>query len=280
MEKKESVILSNPKTAITILLLALLIVVVIIISVIKNNGKTTLPVNQTATEGVPLNSPQLAYFATPTLAPPTTPTMFVPTATFFRTANPTATLLPTVIPDSVYLTIQANKKFFYLGCEAAAAVDLAGYYDVLLYQFDFQNELPLSDNPEIGFVGDANGPWGQVPPYAYGVHAAPVAALLQQHGVDVEGGKGYTLAQMKEKIAAGDPVIVWVIGNMIGGVPAEFTDSIGNTTIVAAYEHVVILTGYDEDTIRYVNNGRFYEVPYDVFLNSWGVLGNMALFHR
>ena len=140
--------------------------------------------------------------------------------------------------------------------------------------------MPLSDNPDLGFVGDANGPWGQVPPYAYGVHAAPVAALLQKYGVDVEGGKGYTLEQMKEKLAAGHPVIVWVIGNMEGGVPAEYTDLAGNKTIVAAFEHVVILTGYDEDSVRYVNNGRFFEAPNEVFLNSWKVLGNMAVFHR
>jgi hypothetical protein len=34
-----------------------------------------------------------------------------------------------------------------------------------------------------------------------------------------------------------------VIGNMVGGVPYEYTDQHGNQTIVAAYEHVVIVTG-------------------------------------
>ena len=67
---------------------------------------------------------------------------------------------------------------------------------------------------------------------------------------------------------------------MVGGVPAEYTDSQGNKTIVAAYEHVVILTGYDEDSVRYVTNGKFSDAPNEVFLNSWGVLGNMAVFHR
>ncbi len=125
----------------------------------------------------------------------------------------------------------------------------------------FNMNCRLSDNPDLGFVGDAKGPWGQVPPYAYGVHADPVAELLQKYGVDVEGGKGYSLEQMKAKIASGHPVIVWVIGNMVGGVPAEYTDSKGNKTIVAAYEHVVILTGYDQDSVRYVNNGKFFDAP-------------------
>lgn len=227
--------------------------------------------------------PQLAYFPTPSPGSPVpTSTRVTRTATLVPTATPTIRLTPTAtdIPESVYLKIAAHPKYYYLGCEAAAAVDLAGFYDVSIYQSDFQQKLPLSDNPDLGFVGDVNGPWGQVPPYAYGVHAAPVAALLQQYGVEVEGGKGYTLEQVKEKIAAGHPVIAWVIGNMVGGVPAEYTDSKGNKTIVAAYEHVVILTGYDKDSIRYVNNGKFYDVPYKVFLNSWGVLGNMAVFHK
>jgi hypothetical protein len=42
----------------------------------------------------------------------------------------------------------------------------------------------------------------------------------------------------------------------------------------------VILTGYDEDSVRYLNNGKFYEVQNEVFINSWGVLGNMAVFHK
>ncbi len=281
MQKKVSHLIQDKKTVITVLLLVLLVAAVIIFSVLKGEGKTTAPVNAVSTEHAFTSTPRLAYFSTSTIEPPTSATAAViATATLAPTVLPTITPLPTSIPDSTYLKISANPKFFYLGCEAAAAVDLAGYYGVLLYQYDFQHALPISDNPDLGFVGDANGPWGQVPPYAYGVHAAPVAALLQKYGVDAEGGKGYTLEQIKEKIAAGHPVIVWVIGNMVGGVPAEYTDSKGNTTIVAAYEHVAILTGYDSDSVRYVNNGNVFEVPNEVFLNSWGVLGNMAVFHR
>jgi uncharacterized protein YvpB len=281
MLKKAGRLFQDKKTAITFALLVLLVGVVIIASVLKGGVKTAAPVNAGSTESAFTSTPRLAYFSTSTIEPtPSTPTKVIATATLARTALPTITLLPTPIPETTYLKINAHPKYFYLGCEAAAAVDLAGYYGVLLYQYDFQHTLPVSDNPDLGFVGDANGPWGQVPPYAYGVHAAPVAALLQQYGVDVEGGKGYTLEQMKEKIAAGHPVIVWVIGNMVGGVPAEYIDAKGNTTIVAAYEHVAILTGYDSDSVRYVNNSNVFEVPNEVFLNSWSVLGNMAVFHR
>ena len=139
---------------------------------------------------------------------------------------PTAIFTPTAIPESHYLEIEAHTaSTFTWVVKQPQQWTWRDYYDILIYQYNFQHELPLSDNPDLGFVGDANGPWGQVPPYAYGVHAAPVADLLQKYGLDVEGGKGYTLEQMKEKLAAGHPVIVWVIGNMEGGVPAEYTDS-------------------------------------------------------
>ena len=261
------------RTIIALFLLISLIVIVSILSLIKKPSVVSM-MNPTVPPTVTLNA---TNGASPSLVPSVTA---IPLTLTPGTPEPTPTHTPFVLPDSHYLKIDADKQYFALGCEASAAVDLAEYYDILIYQYNFQHELPLSDNPDLGFVGDAKGPWGQVPPYAYGVHAAPVAELLHKYGLDAEGGKGYSLEQLKVKIASGHPVIAWVIGNMVGGVPAEYTDSQGNKTIVAAYEHVVILTGYDQDSIRYVNNGRFFEVPNEVFLNSWGVLGNMAVFHR
>jgi uncharacterized protein YvpB len=189
---------------------------------------------------------------------------------------PTATIV--IIPESFYIMdITGTGQYFALGCEASAAVDWANYFGVFIYEYNFQTALPISDNPDLGFVGLVTGPWGQVPPYAYGVHADPVAALLREYGLAAISGKGFTLDQVREKLAQSKPIIAWVIGNMVGGIPAEYVDKQGNVTTVAAYEHVVILTGYDQDSIRYMNNGRFYEVPNEVFLNSWGVLGNMAV---
>jgi len=116
-----------------------------------------------------------------------------------------------------------------------------------------------------------------VPPYAYGVHAGPVADLLNAYGIPAKAYKNYTLEQVIAKVAQDKPVIAWVIGNVVGGVPYEYTDQEGRKVIVAAYEHVVIVTGYNAEKIRYMTNGKFYETPKDVFLNSWGVLGNMVI---
>ena len=95
--------------------------------------------------------------------------------------------------------------------------------------------MPISDNPEKGFVGDVNDPWGQTPPYSYGVHAAPIAAVLkEEYDLPARAEKGFTLDQVKTELAADQPIIAWVIGNMVGGYPAEYTSSDGETTIVAA----------------------------------------------
>lgn len=233
--------------------------------------------------GTPAKSQQITTSATLGIKTPTaSPIVAIFTETPFPTFTAVApTPTPVVIPDSFYITdINGTGQYFSLGCEASAAVDWAAYFGVEIYEFNFQHELPLSDNPDLGFVGDAKGPWGQVPPYAYGVHAAPVAELLRQYGLPAIGRKGLTLDEIHASLAQSRPVIVWVIGNMVGGVPYEYTDKDDNTTIVAAYEHVVILTGYNQTSIRYMNNGRFYEVPNEVFLNSWGVLGNMTVLYE
>lgn len=184
------------------------------------------------------------------------------------------------IPDSYYIwDIWGHRQYFGIGCEASAAVDWADYFDVTVSEFNFQLRLPFSDNPDLGFVGSVDGPWGQVPPYAYGVHAAPIAKVLREYyGMNAEGVKDFTIEQIKQEISSDQPVIAWVIGNCVGGIPYEYIDKEGNAVTVAAYEHVVILTGYNEETIRYMSNGKFYDIPYENFENTWSVLGNMVVY--
>jgi uncharacterized protein YvpB len=191
--------------------------------------------------------------------------------------TPTSTPLPD-LPEEYYITgVRGHKQYFPLGCEASVAVDWASFFGVEINEFEFQYSLPASDNPDLGFVGSVEGPWGQVPPYAYGVHAGPIAALLQEYGLNAIAVKELRLEELKRQIAMDRPIIAWVIGNVVGGVPYRYTDSQGNTTVVAAYEHTIMVIGYTEEIIRYNNNGKIYEIPTDIFLNSWGVLGNMAV---
>jgi uncharacterized protein YvpB len=229
----------------------------------------TLAPTLTAQVGAATFTPQPSH----TPLPPTPTAAFTPSPTL-----PEATPTSAPLPEEHYIReISGHRQYFTLGCEAATSKDWANYFGYDFNEFEFQYKLPLSDNPDKGFVGDVNAPWGQVPPYGYGVHAGPVADLLNAYGIPARGYRDYTLEQVKQKLAQDKPVIAWVIGNVVGGVPYEYTDSVGDKVIVAAYQHVVILTGYNATKIRYMTNGRFYETPNEVFLNSWGVLGNMVV---
>jgi len=175
--------------------------------------------------------------------------------------------------------IWGHHQFFAIGCEAAAVRDWAHFFGVEVHESNFQFQLPVSDNPDYGFVGSVTDPWGQVPPYSYGVHAFPVANLLRSgYGMKARAMKGFTLDQLKSEIAANRPVIAWVVGNVVGGVPYEYADKQGRKVTVAAYEHVVIVTGYTQESIRYMNNGKFYDIPTRYFENSWNILGNMVVY--
>lgn len=224
---------------------------------------------------------RLFHTATPTatIPPPPTATALpspVPTAT----AAETPTVPPPAYPEAYYIMdITGHRQFYTLACEASAAVDWAHYFGVDFHEYTFQVGMPISDNPDYGFVGDFNSAWGQIPPYGYGVYSGPVADELVNYGLPAKGVKGYSLDELKQKVSEQKPVIVWVIGNMVWSEPVNYTDAEGRTTVVAPYEHVVIVTGYNSDTIRYMTNGKFYEVPTKVFLRSWGVLGNMAVVY-
>ena len=194
-----------------------------------------------------------------------------------------STLVVYNYPESFHIKgLIGHKQAYSLSCEAATAVDWAGYFDVDILEYDFPVALPHSEHPDYGFVGDVNSPWGQIPPYAYGVHSGPVADLLVEYGLPAKSVKGYTLDEVRQQLSESKPVIAWVIGRMVWSPSVEYVDSEGRTAVVAPYEHAVILTGYDitADTIRFMSNGKFYDVPTETFLTSWAVLGNMAVIHE
>lgn len=221
---------------------------------------------------------------TPTPTPTHTPT---PTAT----ATPTATLPPppTVTPqptnppvDGIPLEVSISGVTGYvqnhnLSCEARSAVDWARFYGVSITESEFQSQLPLSDNPEIGFVGYVDDPMGQIPPRSYGVHAAPVAQVLRDYGLSAAAQKGYSFDDLRRQIASGNPVIVWVIGNTWSGTASSYTTDDGDTVTVAHFEHTAIVVGYDEYGVTLVDNNLVYWRATSAFLNSWSVLGNMAI---
>jgi uncharacterized protein YvpB len=121
-----------------------------------------------------------------------------------------------------------------------SAVDWAAYFGVNIDEIAFFNQLPVSDNPEVGFVGDVNGVWGQIPPNAYGVHAEPVAALLRANGLTASAVRDMTWDDAQAEIRAGRPLEVWVVGHVWNsGRHYDYTAQDGQVVRVAPYEHTV-----------------------------------------
>ncbi|MBE9524341.1 MAG: C39 family peptidase [Chloroflexi bacterium] len=241
-----------------------------------------LETDLTASITMESSQPERAALSTPT---PFLPVMYTatPTATATATATPTATSTPTptatpTLPASANIYgIYGRWSAYSLDCESRSAVDWAGYFGVAINEITFFNSLPVSDNPDRGFVGNVHAPWGQIPPSAYGVHARPVAKLLRKYGLDAGAVKNMSWDALRTEITAGRPVIVWVIGHVERGTPVPYTSSDGHTTTVARFQHTVIVTGYSANSVTIVDGAWVYSRSKNDFLRSWGVLGNMAV---
>ena len=271
----------------------------------NNNGLSSpqaLTLTSLARNGVSFTTPSPTYFQpykgslTPTLTcvPPATqtdiPTLtpsitFTPTVTFTPTI--TETPIPTEIPTATSeldIPVEAQIKdiigynqLYTLDCESRSAVDWANYFGTSIDEIEFLGFLPRSDNPEKGFVGDYWDIQGQIPPHSYGVHAEPIAALLRAYGVLADAENSFSWEDLQREIAAGRPVIAWVIYGLGYSEPVSYVSTDGETTTVAAYEHTVIVVGYTSTKVTVLDGGLRYSRPITQFMLSWGVLGNMVI---
>jgi uncharacterized protein YvpB len=170
-----------------------------------------------------------------------------------------------------------HAQILSLSCESRSAVDWAAFYGVHIGELAFLQGLPVSGDPDVGFVGDVRGVWGQVPPNAYGVHAGPVARLLQDYGLPAFYHLYTPWRSVQAEIAAGRPVIVWVAGHVQAGQGQRYDAPDGHHTVVAPFEHTVILLGYDRDTVTIEDEGQRYTRTLDQFMASWQALRDMAI---
>jgi uncharacterized protein YvpB len=225
--------------------------------------------------------------AASTLAPPTAlapaanpqPTRAVASPPPLPTQSPELFVVPASgLPDAAAVEgVAGRRQSLPLSCESRSAADWAAFFGVVIDELEFLSRLPASDDPDRGFVGDVRGSWGQIPPAAYGVHAGPVARLLQAYGLPAEPRRYIDWEVVQAELAAGRPVIAWVTGHVEGGTAEIYTAADGRKTVVARYEHTVILTGYTAESVTIVDGARRYERPMAAFLESWAVLRNMAI---
>jgi uncharacterized protein YvpB len=224
----------------------------------------------------------------PTPEPTATPTLtLTPTLTFTPTPTETATPLPSPtptqpLPESAAISgVYGTNQIWALSCESSAAVDWARYFGMNILESEFHNGLPVSDNPEVGFVGNVHGVWGQTPPNPYGVHAEPVARLLRAYGLPAQAVKNISIEELKREIAEGRPVIIWVIGKSWTNVNPRIYQALdGSEVTVAPYQHTALLVGYSEEYVTIQDGNSIYYRNYTAFETSFAVLGSMAVIYR
>jgi len=234
---------------------------------------TTSPQPPTANHQPPTISPHPSLSTLHSLSTPTPTSTDTPTPTLSLALTPG----PTPPPSAQITDIVGHHQSLPLSCESRSAADWAGYFGVHIDELTFLHGLPPSDNPERGFVGSVTGAWGQIPPNPYGVHAGPVATLLRAYGLKARGYHDLTWDDLRAEIAAGQPVIVWVVGHVETGTGLTYTTSNGLQVIVAPYEHTVILIGYTEESVTILDGAGVYSRPLSIFLKSWSALGNMGI---
>ncbi len=189
---------------------------------------------------------------------------------------------PIALPDSAQIAaIYGQHQALALDCEIRSAVDWAAFFGVSIDEFTFLSQLPLSDNPEKGFVGNVNGVWGQIPPNDYGVHAEPIAALLRAYQLPAMAHRGANWDTVRAEIAANRPVIVWVTGAVENyGAGQLYTAADGQTTLVARYEHTVMAIGYTPDSVTLLDGSLIYTRPMDQFMAAWSAVGRLAVIRQ
>jgi uncharacterized protein YvpB len=224
-----------------------------------------------------LGASQTLQTVTPSSTIFATPARF-PTPTGTTLARTPTTITPTPSPLHL-INIKGHSQRLSIDCEASAAVDWAAYYGITIDELEFQSRIPLSDNPNEGFVGSVKGTWGQLPPLGYGVYANPIASLLNSYGLPAIAVKNASFDWMINQLSQGNPVLVWVIGRLEKSKALVFTDKLGRQYTAAPYEHVVIMMGYNDkkEHIFYLSEGKLYEAPYQNLIDSWAILGNMAV---
>ena len=182
-------------------------------------------------------------------------------------------------PTRVHLRIGGQAQERSLSCESRSACDLLAAYGLAVREDDFRLGLPVSDNPDLGFVGDVDGPGEQLPPAGYGVHAPPVAARLGALGLPARAVRDVDLAWLRDRLAEGRPVIVWATGMLDAPEPVTMRDRRGRAFVAVRGEHTFLAVGYDPGRIVLVDSatGREKAVPARRFDASWATLGRQAV---
>ena len=179
-------------------------------------------------------------------------------------------------PLALILDAPLDKQEHSLSCESSAAAMAAKFFGLPVYESAVLNALPRHEDPNLGFRGNVDGPYGGIDDY--GTYAEPIRQVLLELGLEANHLAG-GISEIKRHIREGRPVIAWVTYDMQVQTPRQVALSNGTAVVVVPYEHTVLVVGYNAD-------GLWVHDPYDGtrtwygeddFGRSFAYLGNMAL---
>jgi uncharacterized protein YvpB len=179
------------------------------------------------------------------------------------------------LPQQVRLDVARQRQSHNLSCESSAASMVANYHGVGLGEAEILAALPLNDNPHLGFRGNVDGPTGGLEDY--GVYASPILDILNRHGLRARAVAG-GMAGIKSALARGNPVLAWVTYNCQQSVPETRVIN-GESVILVPWQHVVVVTGYNDEGF-WANDpwdGREDFYATNDFERAMGYFGNMAI---
>jgi len=134
-------------------------------------------------------------------------------------------------PTSYHLTVPIVSQLPELptGCEITAVEMMLQYAGAKVNKLQLASEMPRSDDPNQGFVGEPDSEYG------YGLYIYPRGLLstVQRHVGSAVDLTGISLTQLKAQILRRHPVVVWV------------------ANIDGFATHALTVTGFDEDRIYF-----------------------------
>ncbi|MDY6875851.1 MAG: C39 family peptidase [Chloroflexota bacterium] len=184
------------------------------------------------------------------------------------------------LPPSAFVEgVIGHPQDHNLSCESRSAADIAAFWGVGCAEDDFFRQLPKSDNPNRGFVGDVDLPPGSMPPVGYGVYVGPVAATLRSFGLNARAWRGWSLDDLKVELAAGRPAIVWATYDMRLSEVQAWTSFDGATSSIVQWQHTFIAVGYDAEGLYLVDayDGVTKHFTYEQFTPAWEQLDKIAV---
>lgn len=183
------------------------------------------------------------------------------------------------LPARVRLEVAGHAQRRSLSCESCSASDLLAHYGLSVSEEAFFRGLPVSDNPDEGFVGEVDGPGEQLPPAGYGVHAGPVAARLTALGLPARAVRGRGLGWLRRELAQGKPVILWATASLDAPAPVRLRDRHGRAFAAVRGEHTFLAVGYAPGLFYLLDaaTGEVKEIFAGGLDASWATLGRMAV---